>query len=76
MNIVNEYMLAGALSSFPNSVFAQNNGMIQLTGVASRYVGYYIAAFRLISCAALARAHYAREKPSKYDFFDTLIRLF
>lgn len=33
-------MLAGALNSFPNSVFAQNNGMIQLTGVASRYVGY------------------------------------
>ena len=38
-------MLASALNSFPNSVFAQNNGMIQLTGVASRYVGYYIAAF-------------------------------
>ena len=36
-------MLAGVLNSFPNSVFAQNNGMIQLTGVASRYVGYYIA---------------------------------
>ena len=30
-------MLAGAFNSFPNSVFAQNNGMIQLTGVASRY---------------------------------------
>jgi len=36
-------MLAGVFNSFPNSVFAQNNGMIQLTGVASRYVGYYIA---------------------------------
>lgn len=36
-------MLAGMFNSFPNSVFAQNNGMIQLTGVASRYVGYYIA---------------------------------
>lgn len=35
--------LAGVLNSFPNSIFAQNNGMIQLTGVASRYVGYYIA---------------------------------
>ena len=35
-------------NSFPNSVFAQNNGMIQLTGVASRYVGYYIAAFLVI----------------------------
>ncbi|MGN0902486.1 MAG: solute carrier family 23 protein, partial [Succinivibrio sp.] len=36
-------MLAGFFNSFPNSVFAQNNGMIQLTGVASRYVGYFIA---------------------------------
>lgn len=36
-------MLAGVFSSFPNSIFAQNNGIIQLTGVASRHVGYYIA---------------------------------
>lgn len=41
-------MVAGALNSFPNSIFAQNNGMIQLTGVASRYVGYYIAGFLLL----------------------------
>lgn len=36
-------MVAGIFNSFPNSIFAQNNGMIQLTGVASRYVGYFIA---------------------------------
>lgn len=36
-------MLAGIFNSFPNSIFAQNNGMIQLTGVASRYVGFFIA---------------------------------
>ena len=41
-------MLAGMFNSFPNSIFAQNNGMIQLTGVASRYVGYYIAAFLVV----------------------------
>ena len=41
-------MLAGVFNSFPNSVFAQNNGMIQLTGVASRYVGYYIAGFLVL----------------------------
>ena len=35
--------IAGIFNSFPNSIFAQNNGIIQLTGVASRYVGYYIA---------------------------------
>ena len=41
-------MLAGVFNSFPNSVFAQNNGMIQLTGVASRYVGYYISGFLIL----------------------------
>lgn len=41
-------MLAGIFNSFPNSIFAQNNGMIQLTGVASRYVGYFIAAMLFV----------------------------
>lgn len=41
-------MIAGCLNSFPNSIFAQNNGMIQLTGVASRYVGFFIAGFLVI----------------------------
>lgn len=41
-------LLSGMLNSFPNSIFAQNNGMIQLTGVASRYVGYFISAFLII----------------------------
>ena len=40
--------LAGMFNSFPNSIFAQNNGMIQLTGVASRYVGYFIALFLVL----------------------------
>ena len=35
--------LAGALNSFPNTTFSQNNGVIQMTGVASRYVGFFIA---------------------------------
>ena len=35
--------LAAAFNSFPNSTFSQNNGVILLTGVASRYVGYFIA---------------------------------
>ena len=37
-------LLAGIFNSFPNSIFAQ----IQLTGVASRYVGYYIAAMLVL----------------------------
>jgi len=36
--------MIAAFSAFPNTTFAQNNGVIQLTGVASRYVGLYIGA--------------------------------
>ena len=35
-------MIAATFSAFPNTTFAQNNGVVQLTGVASRYVGLYI----------------------------------
>lgn len=35
--------IAAIFNSFPNTTFSQNNGVIQLTGVASRRVGYYIA---------------------------------
>jgi xanthine permease XanP len=34
--------IGACLGSFPTTTFAQNNGVIQLTGVASRYVGRYI----------------------------------
>jgi len=37
--------IAAIFNTFPNTTFSQNNGVIQLTGVASRYVGYYIAGF-------------------------------
>ena len=36
-------LLAGVFNTFPSSVFAQNNGVIQLTGIASRHVGLWIA---------------------------------
>lgn len=41
-------LLAGIFNTFPSSVFAQNNGVIQLTGVASRYVGLWIAAMLVL----------------------------
>jgi xanthine permease XanP len=34
--------LAAIFNTFPNTTFAQNNGVIQLTGVASRRVGYWV----------------------------------
>jgi xanthine permease XanP len=37
-------LIASMLGSFPIVTPAQNNGIIQLTGVGSRHVGYYIAA--------------------------------
>ncbi|NNN45763.1 MULTISPECIES: uracil-xanthine permease family protein [Vibrio] len=40
--------LAAVFNSFPNSTFSQNNGVILLTGVASRYVGYFIAAMLVL----------------------------
>jgi xanthine permease XanP len=33
---------ASAFNSFPTTTFSQNNGVIQLTGIASRYVGLFI----------------------------------
>ncbi len=35
--------LAAIFNTFPNTSFSQNNGVIQITGVGSRYVGLYIA---------------------------------
>ena len=36
-------MIAALLNSFPNTTFSQNTGVIQITGVASRHVGQYVA---------------------------------
>lgn len=40
-NGLNSFVSA-VFNTFPNSCFGQNNGVIQLTGVASRYVGYFV----------------------------------
>ena len=34
--------------TFPSTTFSQNNGVIRLTGVASRYVGTYVALFLVL----------------------------
>ena len=41
-------MVAAMLCAFPNTTFAQNNGVIQMTGVASRYVGRYIGVILIL----------------------------
>jgi len=40
--------IAAVFNTFPNTTFSQNNGVIQLTGVASRHIAYYIAGFLVI----------------------------
>ncbi|KCV83783.1 uracil-xanthine permease [Actibacterium atlanticum] len=35
--------IAAIFNTFPNTTFSQNNGVIQMTGVASRHVGLYAA---------------------------------
>ena len=35
--------IAALFNTFPNTTFSQNNGVIQMTGVGSRYVGYFVA---------------------------------
>ncbi|MGF1843458.1 uracil-xanthine permease family protein [Vibrio clamense] len=40
--------IAAVFNTFPNSTFSQNNGIILLTGVASRYVGYFIAGMLIL----------------------------
>ncbi len=41
-------MIAGVFNSFPMAIFAQNNGVIQLIGNASRHVGKFIAVYLII----------------------------
>lgn len=41
-------MIAAVFCSFPNTTFGQNNAVIQLTGVASRYVGFFIAGILIL----------------------------
>ena len=40
--------IAAIFNSFPNTTFSQNNGVIQMTGVASRYVGFWIAGMLVV----------------------------
>lgn len=41
-------MLAAIFNTFPNTTFSQNNGVIQLTGIASRYVAFWVAAMLVL----------------------------
>ena len=40
--------IAACFNTFPNTTFSQNNGIIKVTGVGSRYVGYFVAALLVL----------------------------
>ena len=40
--------LAAVFCTFPNTTFSQNNGVIRVTGVCSRYVGFYVGGFLVL----------------------------
>jgi xanthine permease XanP len=41
-------LVGACLNSFPSTTFAQNNGVIQLTGVGSRYVGIFVGGILML----------------------------
>jgi len=41
-------MIAAIFNTFPNTTFSQNNGVIQLTGMASRYVAFWAAGILVV----------------------------
>ena len=40
--------IGASLNSFPSTTFAQNNGVIQLTGVGSRHVGMFVGGMLMV----------------------------
>lgn len=41
-------LIAAVMNTFPNTTFSQNNGVIQLTGMASRYVALWTAGMLIV----------------------------
>ncbi len=56
-------MVSAVFNTFPNSCFGQNNGVIQLTGVASRYVGYVVSGMLILLGLFPAVAHFVQQIP-------------
>lgn len=41
-------VIAALFATFPNTTFSQNNGVIRLTGIASRHIGYVVAGMLIV----------------------------
>ena len=65
--------IAALFCTFPSTTFSQNNCVIRLTGVCSRYVGNYVAGFLvLLGCLPIVTAVFQRI-PSEVIFGATLL---
>ena len=66
-------MIASLLSTFPSTTFSQNNGVIRLTGVASRFVGSYVAIFLVLLGISPLIARLFQTIPSVVVYGGTLL---
>ena len=57
-------MIAALFGSFPSTTYAQNNGVIQITGVASRHIGKWMALMLALLGLFPAVAHWVTAMPS------------
>lgn len=61
-NGINSFV-SGIFNTFPNSCFSQNNGVIALSGIASRYVGLLVALFLMLLGLFPVIANFALQIP-------------
>lgn len=66
-------LLAALFSTFPNTTFSQNNGVIRLTGVCSPYVGAFVAVFLILLGALPVVAALFQSLPAAVLFGATLL---
>lgn len=69
-------LVAALVSTFPSTTFSQNNGVIRLTGVCSRYVGNYVAVFLIVLGLAPVIATLFQAIPAVVVFGATLLMFF
>ncbi len=66
-------LLAALFATFPNTTFSQNNGVIRLTGVSSRYVGFYVAGLLVLLGAVPLVARLVQALPGAVLYGATLL---
>lgn len=64
---------AALFATFPNTTFSQNNGVIRLTGVSSRYVGFYVACLLVLLGALPVVARLVQALPGAVLYGATLL---